>query len=159
MSVDDYGHELPPLLVKLIEEGKWDEYQFLPNIPLNKLLARAGLRPVEGKLAMEIVGLGQGSLVSYTDEQKKAAFESFNLASSHELGHKVVDEGILDIDNTVIIAFDSEKEVIALDYRENSMKPCVRAFIAEEEELLVDWRMIAPDFETFARELGLVEWK
>ena len=154
MSNEESGHKLPYLLEKLIDEYKWGYAQYLPLDNLNRLLLRVGLRPIEQEMEMGI-STSQEATSTYTSAEKEYMLQN-SIGSSRELGQKIEDEGILDIDNAVVIA-GSEKEFICLDYRENPNNPCVRAFVRESDEAIIDWRMIAPDFETFARELGLVE--
>jgi hypothetical protein len=140
--------------VKLIEEGKWGNRQYLPTIALNTLLEKVGLPPVE----LEMITNSCETRRDWSKFGGKAAnrprvFEIYGLASSKELGHKIEDERLLDIDNAIFIADNYDEEVICLDYRENP--PCVLAGLWGKR--YAKWYKMAPDFETFARELGLVE--
>jgi hypothetical protein len=165
MGIEVNGHQLPPLLVKLIEDGKWGNKQKLSSDVLNKILARAGLPPVALEPEMYTFGNPAGmknetysisKLSPNNPEKRLRLLEIYSEASSKELGHEIEDEGIIDIDKAVFIAANYDEDAICLDYRENPENPCVRAFVSTNE-LFIDWRVIAPDFETFARELGLVE--
>jgi hypothetical protein len=158
MGIEVLGHQLPPVLVKLIEEGKWGNRQYLPTPLLNMMLAKAGLRPVELDMDMDsvetMVRETTGAKIPYIDdpEERLRMSERYSQASSKELGHEVKDDGIIDIDKTIFIAGNHDEDVLCLDYRNNPENPHVIAWIRAGA-----WTKIAPDFETFARELGLVE--
>jgi hypothetical protein len=123
------GHQLPPLLVKLIEEGKRGSRQWLPTSALNKMLAKAGLPPVELDMTMDEVDtmtretLSISAMTINDANERKQMFELYRQASSKELGHDIEDDGIIDIDKTVFIAGNHDEEVICLDYRNNPEKP------------------------------------
>jgi hypothetical protein len=161
MSIEVNGHQLPPLLVKLIAEGKWDE-QELSELAVNRMLRKAGLTAIEQTLttisAAEMVEVSELIDAYMTSPQeRKILFEAHSVASSKERGQKIEDDGIIDIDAVVFVVRSNSEYTICLDYREDSKNPCLRAYIPDTDEFIIDWRMIAPDFETFARELGLVE--
>jgi hypothetical protein len=65
----------------------------------------------------------------------------------------------LDITKIVTLAVNDDEEGIALDYSASADKPAVVSgtWIGEGDSARVMWKRIAPDFETFARQIGVLE--
>jgi hypothetical protein len=155
MSIEVNGHQLPSLLVKLIEEGKWGDRQILSADVVNKLLGKLGLLPIELDMAKDDIQAKDWSKFGGSAEKRPRMFEIYGLASSKESGYQIENELLLDIDKAIFIAGNNDEEVICLDYRENPAEP--RIMIGLWNKTNANWHTIAPDFETFARELGLME--
>jgi hypothetical protein len=65
----------------------------------------------------------------------------------------------LDITKMVTLAVNDDEEGIALDYSADATSPAVVSGIwfGEGDDARVAWKKIAPDFETFARQVGILE--
>jgi hypothetical protein len=164
MSITIRGHKLPLLLCQLIEEGKWHPLQELPRKEFYSLLNEAGVRqfPV---VMIDVQEMNHDGLVDLYQEGKtwirsqeelEEQEKIYGMASSKKVGTDIEEIFTLDIDNAVCIALNTDEDLVYLDYRLNPDNPRVLAseWIDEEGN---KWRVIAPDFETFARKLGLIE--
>lgn len=172
MSVEIKGFKLPPLLVRLMEEGKW---VFNGQITLEMLI-----RLYEGTgIPLDIDGLAMLGIQEMKDEEEH--WKSFDKLTDEEFiehdvqlyemgliygkrpGYEITDSRVVDLDFAVTIALDSGGEAFYLDYRENPDNPRVMTMVnvyhtrKKETDPFEEWREIAPDFETFARKIGLVE--
>jgi hypothetical protein len=146
------GHKLPDYLVQLMQEGRWK-------------------RPEDTSGLQKIVGDAHSTIDFLTleemDGETKAGYRFLEEAisygnqlpvvgqSSTKLqGSPITDPEILDVDLHVVIMADWGDDGICLDYRTGADSPRVIAytegcFISEK------WKIIAPDFETFASIIGL----
>lgn len=145
------GHKLPPLLVKLIEDGKWTTEKGIKGKILTEMLDTPAKLP---KGFAMCVPEGMSQLVG--DEFDWMA-KADGLASSTRADQIIDDFSLLDIDKAVLIAMEwMDEYYICLDYRDISTKPRV-VISVQDAKGTITWHIIAPDFEAFARKIGLIE--
>jgi hypothetical protein len=65
----------------------------------------------------------------------------------------------LDVTKMVSLIVNDDEEGIALDYSASANKPAVVSgtWVGKGDDARVVWKRIAPDFETFARQAGILE--
>jgi hypothetical protein len=132
MTIEIRGFKLPPLLEKLINDGKWvTNYDISIRIPQD-ILQAAG---INDPVVVLLCGLNE-----LRHHNTKAAWD--DMASEN-----------YDVAKVVLIAYNQEDDIVCLDYRFNSNNPQVVIWDWVDEK----WRVIAPDFDTFAQKSGLVK--
>jgi hypothetical protein len=164
MTITIYGHKLPPLLCQLIEDGKWkhpDDTDLMRELVGGIYdTSIAGLLSFLSTPSMERETMALKRLYNidgeYTNSEGQILMRKIYGLSSSKLSGKPIPDHMLDIDNQVCIAVSYEEEGFNLDYRLDSENPRVVANFPREDRF-IRWRVIAPDFETFARKLGLIE--
>jgi len=140
------GLLLPEYLVELVSQGKWQK-----PIDHTKLSLITG-----SKKAADFSLLSPESMESNTRQCyhliDKGFGEIYRIASSSRSRQPINDDpGILDVDFGVLLAINWDEEVISLDYRRSVDMPCVIAMVEPFEK----WNIIAPDFKSFADQIGL----
>ena len=164
MTITVRGHKLPPLLCHLIEEGKWHPLQELPRKEFYSLLVEEGVPKFPAGMIdvqeMNHDGLfdlyQEGKTWINSQEELEEQEKIYGMASSKKVGGDIEETFTLDVDNAVCIALNSEEDLVYLDYRLNPDNPRVLVSEWTDGEGL-RWHVIAPDFETLARKLGLIE--
>lgn len=154
MTIKIRGFTLPPLLEKLMNEGMWVDGTRL-TIP-KPLLDRV---QIPWEVTVSLIGIDQITRDN-TDEVWFAnatadsfAFMEFVMAyqSSKRCGKSITDTTKLDVDRAICIAWDIGDDLICLDCRFKQPKVVILNYDVRE------WRTLAPDFETFAKEVGLIK--
>jgi hypothetical protein len=77
----------------------------------------------------------------------------YSLIVSSHLASTSSDVGLLDIDKAVVIAINTDEDVICLDYHLNHEEPCVVTSIWGKGRV-IRWHIISPNFREFAQKLG-----
>lgn len=139
---------LPRLLQELIEQDRWKK-----PIDVTVLEAITHSRNGTDFTFLDVRGMQRESYPIHLVKDGKLAM-IYHLASSKLSGKPIDDEGVLDIDKAVFIAINWSEEAICLDYRSSHDNPRVVASVIKEDELS-KWKIISPDFKTFALRLGL----
>jgi hypothetical protein len=148
------GLPLPPLLLRLLDEGRWVH----PGDDVMRAVAPFLLHPVD------FFGPDRAGLIRemrrYVEQNREFAADPdmskvFRTRSSRRLGHPV-DPAWLDADLALFIAvnrFAGDDVAIALDYRPGP-RPRVVACDDSAPHGMV-WREITASFEEFAAAVGL----
>lgn len=142
------GLPLPQSLQELMEEGRWKKPT---NITSFKQIT--GSQFPEDFTFLDIRGMRLESNPIHLAENEELA-KIYSLASSKRLGQSVTRDEILDIDKSICIAINWSEEAICLDYRLSNDNPRVMAFVCKENAF-AKWKVIAPDFPSFASLLNL----
>jgi len=140
------GHKLPDYLVQLIQEGRWKR-----PVDTKPLLKLADMIYEPDFCSLERM---REEIDANFDIVERGDGETYGMASSLQSGIAINDPGILDIDQAVIIVINEEEDTICLDYRGNEESPRIVALGANAWQS-GKWKIIASDFQTFAREIGL----
>lgn len=170
MSHEVNGFKLPAVLCKLLEDGTWTESGQQYNITsemLSDMFDQAGISTRYSVMTASLESMRRESDMDWQRHGHKTYEEWLNQIgrlyaydSSKYAGHKITEDHILDVDKFVVIAYNMDEDVIALDYRFNPDEPRVMA--TEYPDNYVPppnpkWKEIAPNFETFARNIGFIK--
>lgn len=155
MAITIRGFTLPPLLEKFLHDGVWTNNRSITVPP--EMLTAIRTRTIED-VTVRLYDLeGLQSDNTYFDMMDDDSFEFLKIfnawESSKRSGKPITDSTKLDIDFAVCIASELTDEVIHLDYRVDASKPRVMIMDWDNRE----WRILAPDFETFAKGIGFIE--
>ncbi|MEM9953092.1 MAG: hypothetical protein AAF846_15925 [Chloroflexota bacterium] len=163
MTIKIRGFELPPLLEKFINDRVWGaKYadgrvnHHIIKIP-DEMLKKSGIPAIDPLSTSNIDTLKfENTNEAWFPRKIFSSYASWRSAfpyydSSKYRGEPITDSGILDIDKAIIIAGNISDDILCLDYRSNP--PSIVA---------IDWldqkfRTLAPDFETFAKGVGLID--
>ena len=131
-----------------MEKGRWKK-------PTNMIAFKqmTGSLYPEDFTFLDVEGMRLESNPTHLVENEDLA-KIYSLTSSKRLGKSVTGDEILDIDQSICIAINWSEEAICLDYRLSNENPRVMAFVCNENAL-TKWKIVAPDFSTFASLLNL----
>jgi hypothetical protein len=140
--------QLPAYLVELIHLNKWSAFREQSKLFSLIEMPYANRFNFMGTDSMERETMA-GRRISRDEVQSRI----YCVQSSKLLERQIIESDILDIDLAVFIAINTDEDVISLDYRSNLEEPTVCSFLDEGQKR--GWKIIAPDFTTFARLIGL----
>ncbi|MCZ7665898.1 MAG: hypothetical protein M5U34_00975 [Chloroflexi bacterium] len=140
---------LPQLLQELIEKDQWKRPE-----DIVVLESMTGSKNGKDFTFLDVRGMQLESYPVHLIEDNKLA-AIYHLASSKLSGKPIDDDGILDIDKAIFIAVNWSEEAICLDYSLSSSNPRIVTSVINEEDMLSKWKVIAPDFLSFAIQLGM----
>lgn len=147
---------LPALLVRMIEDGRWDKK---PDAAATRRMA-VFTNPGEVRfLGLKYMESETRSLASLYDYNADAApgrrgRDAYGLTRS-EAGHPVDDRpGLLDVRLAVCLSVNFDEEGFCLDYRPGIQMPRVVAGITPGGAA-IHWQIVAGDFATFVEMLGM----
>ncbi len=153
MAVKIRGFVLPSLLEKFLNEGVWANNKTIV-VPQNMLSAIG----IELEVIVRLYNL-EGLILdnNYFDNISDTDFPFLKMMnaweSSKRTGKPITDVSKLDIDYAVCIASEIWDDVIHLDYRIDETNP--RVLVMDWHNRV--WRILAPDFDTFAKGIGLFD--
>ena len=158
MVIEIRGFNLPSLLEKLINDGIWiPNYESGTEIP-QELLFSVGIKEHLIVVLCDLDDLKSQNTESawdggMDDEEFAKCEADLGWASSKRTGKLITDTTKLDVSKAVLIAYNEEDDIVCLDYRLDAENPqvVVRDWANKK------WCVIAPDFDTFAKKLGLAE--
>jgi hypothetical protein len=152
LNTEINGLLLPPYLLELAEQERWQR-----PADMTALLKLTKSRDADFRF------YGIESLTR--DNQWDGFFKEpdtdppithiFGLASSSRAGHDITDVKWLDTDKAIMIALNWDEDAICLDYRLDPQNPRVVASYYDEVDAGYRWKIIAPDFQSFAELIGL----
>jgi hypothetical protein len=153
MVIEIRGFVLPPLLEKFLNEGIWTSKRSI-TVP-QTMLSSIG---IDLEVTVRLYGLeGLKWDNTYFDNMNDEDFEFLRpmnaWVSSKRTGKPITDTSKLDIDYAVCIASEISDDVIYLDYRVDETNP--RVLVMDWKNRV--WRILVPDFDTFAKAVGLVD--
>lgn len=143
------GLPLPKLLIDLIETGRWK-----CPADTSALAELTRVRRADQFSFMDVAWMARETahLRKLADRPEDARL--YGLASSRRLARPVVEQHVLDVDLAVMIAVNWDEEAIFLAYRAGRDTPAV-VLGWWPEDFSTSYRIIASDFEEFARIIGL----
>ena len=145
------GLRLPELLLGLMAQGRWRH-------PGDEVLSRVVPwfeDPVDFFTSVEAMERGNTSLEVFADDEWSREFFREVRGSTRE---GPVELPWLDVEQAVLIAecrFAGADVALALDYRGDASDPRVLGSDLWTDPRRCEWRVIAPTFSAFVRELGL----
>jgi hypothetical protein len=153
MVIKIRGFTLPSLLEKFLNEGVWTNKRSI-TIP-QAMLSAIGMEDEVTVRLYDLESLRSDNTLQ--DNMSDSLFKRFEFmsawASSKRAGKPISDVSKLDIDYGVCIASEINDDVIYLDYRIDETNSRVLVMDYRYRK----WRILAPDFDTFAKGVGLIE--
>ncbi len=158
------GFKLPPTLCDLIEAGMWGRPNSDPVVLPAAFLGAASLslsipeRDVPSPLAtlggadLMRANASFGAMLHTVDIQDARLAEYIGVVSSSEDEEAHESAAVLDLDYAVLIAVSDDFIGAFLDYRPGLGGPRVLMYDDDRRR----WRTVAPNFDEFARAVGLV---
>lgn len=139
------GLELPDSLIDLMERRRWK-------------------RPKNIETLRAITGMRKAEKLDFLSLRKMGA-ETEAVFNLHRDGHGdlyglVYDDPArdkLDVHYMIVLAVNDDEEGLALDYRSDPPSIIAGTWLGSGEDERSIWRTIAPDFSTFARQIGLMD--
>lgn len=143
------GLSLPDALVSLIREKQWT-------------------RPQDFRMLGEVTGMAHPDQLDFLSvkhmiAETQALIELYRDGFGATYGLTTTGAGdglshMLDVNRAVVLAVNDDEEGMCLDYRVSVEAPQVVSgtWVGEGSDERVVWKTIAPDFETFARKIGLL---
>ena len=149
MTIEIRGFGLPALLEKFLNQGVWTNERAI-TVP-QTMLSAIGIDYEVTVRLYNLESLKSDNDNTYFDNMSDKEFELLQVlnawASSKRTGKPITDTSTLDIDYAVCIASEISDEAIYLDYRIDETNP--RILIMDWNNRV--WRILAPDFDTFAK--------
>lgn len=141
------GLPLPPLLVEMLETGRWK-----PPQNSSRLRELLDWKRIDNAF-LNIEGMERETAAGHRLYEHGYA-DLYGLDSSKRKGVSEVEDTFLDVDKSVLIAMNYDEEGIFLDYRRNPDNPSVVASF-DYDNGRFRYKTISPDFFSFVELLGL----
>jgi hypothetical protein len=150
------GFPIPPLLEKFLNEGIWTHKRSI-IIP-TEMLSHTGMDWIVKVRLYELDELlfdnsDNAWYYDWSDENFKLLERMSALVSSKRSGEVITDRKKLDVDKAIVIASELSDDIICLDYRFDVNNPPVVIM----DWARTEWAVLAPNFDAFAKGIGLLE--